>query len=75
MFLLIINQFVVVMQKHASGQPMQCSKDTERCGGADTGRACADAVTAFGDGRAGIEREDTEKKKGMDAECIRAEIR
>ena len=50
---------------------MQCSKDTERCGGADTGRACA----AFGDGRAGIEREDTEKKKGMDAECIRAEIR
>ena len=23
----------------------------------------------------GIEREDTEKKKGMDAECIRAEIR
>ena len=59
----------------ASGQPMQCSKDTERCGGADTGRACADAVTAFGDGRAGIEREDTEKKKGMDAECIRAEIR
>lgn len=54
---------------------MQCSKDTERRGGADTGRACADAVTAFGDGRAGIEREDTEKKKGMDAECIRAEIR
>ena len=48
----------------ASGQPMQCGKDTERCGGADTGRACADAVTAFGDGRAGIEREDTEKKKG-----------
>lgn len=54
---------------------MQCGKDTERCGGADTGRACADAVTVFGDGRAGIEREDTEKKKGMDAECIRAEIR
>ena len=54
---------------------MQCGKDTERCGGADTGRACADAVTVFGDGRAGIEGEDTEKKKGMDAECIRAEIR